>query len=102
MDLRICCRQFAAHRIRVEGMSWGRRLVYAGGMALMPLLHVWRLGKNLRRSPVLWRQWARFAPVMLLLYIPASMAEGAGYLFGAGDADQRRLEVEVFARRDMD
>jgi hypothetical protein len=86
-------RGFGAMRWRGQGWGLSRRLVYAAGTPLIPLLrlarsvkHVWRCGRG--RIPWIF-------PVMAVAMIAGAVGEAAGYLFGAGQASAGRVDIEL-------
>lgn len=78
-----------------SGWSLTRRVVYAGGMAIAPALHLGRLAWSVRRRPRLWTTFITSLPVSVSVYVSSSFHEALGYLFGPGDARDRYTEMEV-------
>jgi hypothetical protein len=73
--------------VRRTGWGWPRRLLYAGGFALLPPLRLWRILLRLRHpgraSQVPWPAY----PAAAALLVVDALGECAGYLFGSGRSD---------------
>ena len=90
-------RLFGATRC-LDWPRW-RRLVYAGGAPLIPVLRLWRL---LRALPQPWRGAdgvARALPLIALGLLVEAAGEALGYLRGAGEARQLAARHELFRHR---
>lgn len=61
-----------------------RRIVYAGGSPLIPLLRLRRVLPLLRRTPAGRELIPRILPAMVSMLIVHAIGEAVGYLFGAG------------------
>ena len=84
---------------RAARWSTARRLVYAGGIALVPPLH---LARAVRASSRLERPVGRLlllVPALLLGSLAWSLGELAGYLRGTGSASARMVEYELHKSR---
>jgi len=90
-------RLFAAERVREGHWDILTRIVWAGGMALTPPLHIARVARSLVRRPALWPLFWASIPVMTMTYVTGSCFEAFGYLFGdAGCAEGfRDLEISI-------
>jgi hypothetical protein len=89
-------RSFAA--TRSHGWSWGRRLLYACGTPLVPLLRmrrslaaVWRTGRQRQLMPGI-------VLPMALAMAAGGWGELAGYLLGRGRSAEDRVPVELTRR----
>jgi hypothetical protein len=74
---------------RARGWSIQRRVMFAGGSAALPILHVWRVldrvRRRHRRSVPILRAW----PWVALYGVSWAAGECLGYLAGAGDSSRR-------------
>jgi hypothetical protein len=88
-------RAFAAARSR----SWPlwRRVVYACGGPLIPLVRLWRIVRELQRPGRPRHLLPTVLPLMTLALMADAAGEIAGYALGAGDS-QRRLAGYEFDR----
>jgi hypothetical protein len=75
-----------------------RRILYAGGSPLIPLLRLRRVVPQARRTRVGRAALPRALPPMVALLVVHALGEAAGYLFGAGSTRVRYSEFET--RRD--
>jgi hypothetical protein len=87
-------RLFGAVRAHYEDWSVFRRLLYIGGMPLIPFVRLRRIIREIRRSG---RQQLliRMLPPLLVGLIAHTLGEGMGYVFGAGDAAEQRVPFEL-------
>jgi hypothetical protein len=92
---------FAAERARQGQWTVVQRTAWAGGMVLTPLLHIGRLARSLIRRPALWALFWVTLPLMALVYTAGSIAEAAGYLFGAGGSRARFRDLEISTERQV-
>ena len=84
------CRMMAADRVRAN--SWGvvRRTIYGLGAPLgAPVVRLARLSASLRGRRPLWWPFLQALPLVVALYLSDAIGEAAGYLFGAGNAEQQ-------------
>jgi hypothetical protein len=92
-------RVFAAERAR----DWPvrRRVVYAGGSPLIPVIRFRRVLRDVRRIPAPRRGFLAWILLPLAVGLTVSAAgELCGYAAGAGERPRRRLyELEVFRAR---
>lgn len=89
-------RLYAAARAESGEWRWARRLIYALGSPLIPLVRLPRVLRDARRAG---RLTLLLPPACLLGLICSASGEMAGYAAGAGAAGERRLSYE-FRRRD--
>jgi hypothetical protein len=87
-------RRFAASRARP--WSAHRRLIYACGAPLIPLLRYWRILKQVQGSTP-WRRLVRVSPVLILGLVSSALGEMMGYALGPG-ASTQKLAVYEFHR----
>jgi hypothetical protein len=92
-------RVFAAERSK-DWPSW-KRLVYAGGSPLIPVIRLRRVLRDVRRLNTPRRGFLAWVLPPLAVGLTASaVGEFCGYASGAGERDRRRLyEIEVFRGR---
>ena len=91
----IHCREFGDNRAVLGGWSWRRRLLYVAGSPLIPVLRGTRVLRQIRRSGLQRKLVLRMVPSMLLGLASAAVGEVTGYVFGKGDASQRRVTFEL-------
>lgn len=89
------CREFGGNRAVLGRWSWRRRLIYAAGSPLIPLLRGGRVLRQIRRRRLPRGLVLRMLPSMLLGLVSAAAGELTGYVFGKGDASRRRLTFEL-------
>lgn len=89
-------RQFGAARAR----NWGlpRRLVYTISSPLIPLVRLWRIVPEIRRSEHR-KLLLRMFPSLMMCLIMHSLGEAAGYLTGAGNSGERKFDYEFHRYR---
>ena len=80
-------RLYGGLRQAFGGWSLVRRIVYAGGSPLIPVLRLGRLIPEMRRTAVGQAALRRALPAMGLILTVHAAGEAAGYLFGVGDSD---------------
>jgi len=82
----------------------GRRIVYAGGSPLIPLLRLTRVVPLMRRTAAGRSALPRALPAIALLLIVHAIAEAAGYLAGVGRTAEAFADLEThrdrYVRRD--
>jgi len=85
-------RMFAATRAR--SWSWLRRLLYAGGAPLIPIVRFWRILAQVCRS----RRWRGIPigslPLAALGLITSALGEMTGYTLGTGKAKEKAGKFE--------
>lgn len=91
----IHCREFGDNRAVLGGWSRWRRLLYVAGSPLIPVLRGTRVLRQIRRSGLQRKLVLRMLPSMLLGLASAAAGEVTGYVFGKGDASQRRVTFEL-------
>ena len=89
-------RSFAAGRSR--HWSRARRIVYAAGSPLLPVVRLTRVVRYVRR-PDRARFVGRMLPALLLRLAVSAVGECLGYGFGAGGALRRVNEMELHKER---
>lgn len=92
-------RLFAGHRIR--GWGWGRRLMYAAGAPLIPLVRTFRIVRSARNCTELPMRRRRLLPVVLVLLVIDAAGELVGYLTGPGRAGATLAGIEFHRERYM-
>jgi Glycosyl transferase family 2 len=88
-------RLFGAARARRKNWTLLRRLAYAGGGPLIPLVRVRRALPQIYRAGGGAGGTARVLPAVLAGLIPHALGEAAGYAFGAGRAEERYCFYEM-------
>lgn len=86
-------RLFASIRAREWPLS--KRIMYAMGSPLIPVVRLRRIWHDARRSSAARQAWLRVLPMLLLGLVASGLGEGVGYLFGAGDIEARLNFMEV-------
>ncbi len=89
-------RIYANARMKTQNWSLARRLVYAAGFPLIPILRLSRILPEVRRAG----RWDELMPgilwPMIATSISGAVGEATGYLFGASEtASNERFEIEV-------
>ncbi len=92
-------RMFGAARVRYENWSVWRRLVYIGGMPLIPVIRLRRVLSEVRRSGLGNNLLPSILPPVMMGIISHSLGELVAYAFGVGDAPRRRLTFELNRHR---
>jgi myo-inositol 2-dehydrogenase/D-chiro-inositol 1-dehydrogenase len=87
-------RRFAGTR----GRHWSllKRLLYAGGSPLIPIVRIPRVCRDLLASTLPPTRWPLILPAIVIGLLASSVGEAAGYLFGAGDAAEQAARMELF------
>jgi GT2 family glycosyltransferase len=83
-------RAFAS--VRVRGWPWSRRMLYAGGSPLIPLIRFWRILRG--RGAGWYFPPLRVLPALMLGLVAATTGELLGYAFGAGAAEEKLIPYE--------
>jgi hypothetical protein len=85
-------RVFAAER----GAQWKftRKLLYALGSPILPLVQSLRIGKDAIQNGLGLRSLARGFPAMFLILCAGAAGEMTGYTFGAGKAKAKLMDFE--------
>jgi hypothetical protein len=92
--------------LRAAFGAWplGRRIVYAGGSPLIPLLRLRRLVPLMRRTAAGRSALPRALPAIILILIVHAIGEAAGYLAGVGGTAESYTDFEThrdrYVRRD--
>ncbi len=92
-------RVFAAARARRWPLR--RRILYAGGAPLIPLVRLWRIRSDLRRPGRPSHLWPRVVPALLVGLTVDAMGQALGYALGAGNASQKLSYFEFHRDRHM-
>jgi len=92
-------RLYGALRSEFGGWSPLRRLIYAGGFALVPLLRLRRVTHEIRRTSHRKRLLPRAIPGLLAILFVHAAGEAAGYLLGVGDTDATYSRFETHRER---
>jgi hypothetical protein len=91
--------QFLAGRLfasaRVRGWPLLKRVIYAGGSPLLPLVRLRRILRDVRRMGLPASLFARVLPVLMLGLGMNALGELTGYLFGAGRVNEQIRPLEV-------
>lgn len=77
-------RLYGGLRYGFDAWSLARRIVYAGGSFLIPLLRLRRVLAEMRRTRHGLELLPRVLPAMVAILITHAAGEAAGYLFGVG------------------
>ncbi len=88
-------RMFGAARVRYENWSIWRRLLYIGGIPLIPIIRLRRVLSEIRRSGLKINLLPYLLPALITGLVSHSLGELTAYIFGAGDAPRRRLSFEL-------
>lgn len=91
-------RLYGGLRHGFKNWSVARRVVYAGGSFLIPLLRLRRLVPQLRSKRSGRENMVRALPAMFAILLVHAAGEAAGYLFGKGHTSTAYSELET--RRD--
>lgn len=90
-------RVFAAARAR----QWSahRRIVYAVGAPLIPLVRLWRIRAEMRRPGRPADLWPRIVPALLVGLTLDAVGQVLGYALGAGNASRKLYPFEFHRDR---
>jgi glycosyltransferase involved in cell wall biosynthesis len=88
-------RMFAANRARSAEWSIFGRLLYIGGMPLIPFVRLKRVLRDIHRSGRQRELLPRVLPALITGLVADALGQLTGYAFGAGDAAQRRVSFEL-------
>jgi hypothetical protein len=88
-------RLFGAARARYERWSIFRRLLYIGGMPLIPIVRLWRIWKEIRRSGRQRELFPLVLPPLITGLISHTVGEATGYILGRGGAAEQRVTFEL-------
>jgi hypothetical protein len=72
-----------------------RRLLYAGGSPLIPLLRLPRILGDIRRSPRQCDLLPRVLPALIFSLVVSAVGEMVGYVFRSGDAMEKLSKLEL-------
>jgi hypothetical protein len=92
-------RLFGASRARSGNWSVLRRLLYMGGMLLVPIMRLRRVLREIRRSGRQRELLPRVLPALTIGLVAHAIGELTGYALGAGAATQRRVSFELSRHR---
>lgn len=92
-------RRLAAQRVDIGQWGWPKRVLFAGGMVLLPPLLLWRLYRAMRHRPSGTREFLVALPLIALFRTAGAAMEAWGYLAGGGESDYERWRVEVATER---
>jgi hypothetical protein len=87
-------RRFAATR----SQQWllVKRLLYAGGSPLIPLVRIPRVLQDLRRSTFPRARWPFILSPLVIGLVVSAVGEMVGYVCGAGNATEQLARMELF------
>ncbi|HUP02225.1 MAG TPA: hypothetical protein VM737_12005 [Gemmatimonadota bacterium] len=88
-------RMYGATRVLRERWSPRRRLLYLGGLPLIPVMRFRRLMSEVRGSDGRRTLPLSLVPLLLTAIVVESVGEAAGYAAGLGDAPRRITEIEM-------
>ncbi|MGH7824560.1 MAG: glycosyltransferase family 2 protein [Candidatus Binatia bacterium] len=88
-------RMYGATRARNGHWSIFRRLLYIGGMPLIPLLRLQRVLQEIGRSGRKRELIPRVLPALIMGLVAHAIGEVTGYSLGAGSAARRRVGFEL-------
>ena len=88
-------RLFGAARARSEHWSIFRRLLYIGGTPLIPIVRLWRIWREIRRSGRERELFPKVLPPLMAGLVAHTLGEVTGYALGSGDAAQQRVTFEL-------
>ena len=91
-------RLYGGLRCGFDSWSLARRIIYAGGSVLIPLLRLRRVIPEIRRTRVRGLLPRILAPMVPILMVHAA-GEAAGYLFGIGGTRTAYSELETRRHR---
>lgn len=94
-------REFGASRARRERWSRSRRLVYALGLPLIPLMQLRLILGWIGRCNHEYQLLPRILPALSVGVIAHAVGEALGYAFGPGNARQQILAFETDIERHM-
>jgi hypothetical protein len=88
-------RGFGSARARFETWSPTRRLAYALGFPLVPVLRLRRLLPDIQRTTTAGGPRRRLIPLIALGLTVDALGEAVGYLWGQGHSPERRLPIDL-------
>ena len=94
-------RLYGGQRVRWERWSWLRRVQYAAGSPLIPMVRLWRLLRILQRGRRLSEFFPRALPLVAVGLLLHALGEATGYLFGGGNAERHYSRYEMYRARDL-
>jgi Glycosyl transferase family 2 len=94
-------RAFGATRARAGKWSFMRRVLYAGGTPLIPLIRFRNVAHEMTRTGRKGELLPGILPALVLLLIATAVGESTGYLFGLGQT-YRRLDAYEFSGLSLD
>lgn len=94
------CRILASNRVRTQGWSRLRQIVYGLATPLVsPVVALWRLFAGRRHTPADWGAFVVYLPVVLIKGLASALGESAGYLVGAGSSEVQFVKWELHVDR---
>lgn len=87
-------------RVTLQHWSLRKRLQFTCGMVIFPIVQCWRLGKDLRASPRIFRAFWQYLPVLFVFSLYGSWREAIGYLNYAADMRPLIVDNELMLPRD--
>jgi hypothetical protein len=81
--------------LRASRWSPSRRIVYACGSPLIPLVRIWRIFRHAGRPIRQYRLLPRVLPALAVALVSSTVGELAGFTLGAGDAPKRLERCET-------
>lgn len=88
-------RLYGGLRCSFDGWSMGRRIVYAGGSPLVPLIRMRRAIREIRRAGHADRMLPGSLLPMLAILVVHAAGEATGYLLGVGGSEPQYSKMEV-------
>ena len=92
-------RLYGGLRCGFDSWSLTRRIIYAGGSVLIPMLRLRRVIPEIRRTRIGAGLLPRVLPAMIAILITHAAGEAAGYLFGVGGTRAAYSELETKRHR---
>ena len=84
---------------RARNWGWPRRLAYALGSPLIPVVRLLRIATEIRRTGLGGQSLPRFLPWLIAGLAASSFGEFLGYAGFVGESHARLLEVELYRHR---
>ncbi len=92
-------RSFAGARAKLETWRWWKRSLYALAAPLVPSVRLRRIVRDIRRTGRDDEMFPRILGPISLALLAGAWGEMLGYLFGRGDAAERRAPMELQRQR---
>jgi predicted dehydrogenase len=93
-------RMFATIRAQDGHWAWPRRLLFACGSPLIPLVRLWRILRDMSQPGRPLRLALRVLPQLLLGLVMDGAGQMLGYAFGPGETRGKLMELEFHRYRD--